>query len=296
MDNMLSNDKRIKHGNGWDYLMMIIVTCIIIIRHASLPDWLDRGYETFDSFGNWLIKYSEICLPLFFAFSGLFFFRGIPAKNQKEWFVERYKKGLTSVIIPYLIVNILTLAVYFLAQKWAPGMMSGYMGDNWKNPLFIFWKGPINLSLWFVRELIIMIVAAPLLWMLIRYTWGIFVIIIGILWGLQIAPQPMFWFCLGSLPAIFPKPFRAITEWLDNHPIRIGEEWKQWAWFVYLYHYIPQIVMKKVGILLLPSITSGGLIAVWLSNAIILIASLSLIYLLLRRFTPGILTVLVGGK
>ena len=160
---------------------------------------------------------------------------------------------------------------------------------------FIFWKGAVNLSLWLVRELILLCVLAPLIWLLVRYTWGGIVVIFGILWYLQIVPEPIFWFSLGTAIAFFFSRFPRCTEWLDRHPVRLALFGKDWAWFVFLYHYIPQIAMKKIGVALLPEATNGGLIAVWISNALILLLGLTLIYYLLYRFAPKLLAVLTGS-
>ena len=53
--------------------------------------------------------------------------------------------------------------------------------------------------------------------------------------------------------------------------------------------------MKKIGVALLPEATNGGLIAVWISNALILLLGLTLIYYLLYRFAPKLLAVLTGS-
>lgn len=296
MDAMLSQTNGVKRDNSWLYLLMVIETVIIVVRHASMPDWFDQGYHTFDLIGKGIVWITEICLPLFFILCGYVFFRGIDKIPKPAWFAQRYKSVLLSLVIPYLIANILSLAVYLLAYKFAPSAMSGFMGDNWKDPLFIFWKGPVNLSLWFLRELFIICLLSPLIYLLVRYTWGIGVIAVGLLWGFHLVPEPLFWFTLGATPAILCLHSRRFETWMARHPVRIAADCPRWCFFIYLYHYLPQIAMKKVGVALLPEINSAGLLAVWICNALILLGGLSLIYVLLRRFTPKLLSVLAGGS
>lgn len=296
MDPMLSKPAEIKRDNGWLDGMKILVLIIIVVRHASLPDWFDQGFTLFDRIGKGLVTVTEICLPLFFILTGYIFFRHMPQKPSMAWFGQREKRSVFVVLIPYLIANILTLLVYLSIYKLAPDLLSGFMGDNWKNPLFILWTGPINLSLWFVRELILLCLLAPLIWLAVRYTWGGFVIALGVLWYFDKIPEPLFWFSVGVAFAMLALHCHRTLAWLDRHPIRLAPFWKDWAWFVYLYHYIPQIAMKKIGLSLLPETTSGGLIAVWLGNALLLLAELTLIYYLLHRFTPKLLNVLTGGR
>lgn len=293
---MLSETTAIKKDNGWFDWMKIIVLIIIVVRHASLPDWFDQGYALFDKIGKGLVAVTEICLPLFFIVAGYTFFRYVPPKPAITWFGHQYRRSFAVVLIPYLIVNILTFFVYLAVHQVAPDLLSGFMGDQWKNPVFIFWTGPINLSLWFVRELILLCLLSPLIWLLVRYSWGSVILLFGILWHFHFIPEPLFWFSLGVGIAILLSHSHRIKAWMNQHPVKLALFWKDWAWFVYLYHYIPQIAMKKVGVALLPKVTSGGLIAVWLCNAILLLAGLTLVYYVLHRFTPKLLNVLTGGQ
>ena len=141
MGSMLSETTGVKRDNGWLDWLKVIVLIIIVVRHASLPDWFDKGFLRFDQIGKGLVTVTEVCLPLFFILAGFIFFRHIPAKPNLSWFGQQYKRSLFVVLIPYLIANVLTLVVYLAIHKLAPDLLSGFMGDNWKNPLFIFWTG-----------------------------------------------------------------------------------------------------------------------------------------------------------
>lgn len=295
MDTMLSKTSDVKQDNGWPDLLSLLLLLIIVIRHASLPDWFDRGFSLFDQVGKGIVTATSGIVPFFFLLTGYLYFRQMPEKPDVALFGHKYKRSLFVVLIPYLIANVTTLAIYGAVHQFAPDMLSGYLGDNWKNLVFIFWKGPVNLSLWLVRELILLCVLAPLIWLLVRYTWGGIVVIFGILWYLQIVPEPIFWFSLGTAISFFFSRFPHCKEWLDRHPVRLALFGKDWAWFVFLYHYIPQIAMKKIGVAMLPEVTSGGLLAVWIGNALILLIGLTLVYYLLYRFAPKLLAVLTGS-
>lgn len=295
MDSMLSKTSDVKQDNGWPDSLSLLLLLIIVIRHASLPDWLDRGYTLFDQVGKGIVSATSGIVPFFFLLTGYIFFRDIPKKPGVSWFGDKYKRSLFVVIIPYLIANVITWVIYVALHKLAPDMLSGFFGDDWKNILFVFWTGPINLSLWLVRELIVLCLISPLLWLLIRYSWGGVVVVIGILWYFHIVPEPLFWFSLGAALAVLLTHCQRMRGWLDRHPVRLAFLRKDWAWFVFLYHYIPQIAMKKIGVALLPEATSGGLIAVWIGNALILLIGLTLVYYLLYRFAPKLLAVLTGS-
>ncbi|MBQ3941976.1 MAG: hypothetical protein II676_03900 [Bacteroidales bacterium] len=295
MDAMLSETTAIKKNNGWLDWITVLLALIVVIRHASLPDWFDKGYAVFDRIGGGLVTITSQIVPYFFILAGCIFFRNMPQKPSLNWFGYMYKRSLFVVLIPYLIANAITLAIYVAAHKVAPDMLSGFLGDNWKNLAFIVWKGPINLSLWLVRELILLCLLAPLIWLFVRYTWGGGVVVIGILWYYHLIPEPLFWFSVGTAIALLFVHSNKCKGWLDRHPLPFAPFWKDWAWFVFLYHYIPQLAMKKVGVALLPKVTSGGLLAVWIGNAVILLLGLTLIYYLLYRFAPKLVAILTGG-
>lgn len=296
MDSMLSKSSVEKQDNGWLDLLKIILLLIVVVRHASLPDWFDRGFTLFDQVGKGIVTVTSGIVPFFFLLAGYIFFRHVPQKPDIAWFGHKYKRSVFVALIPFLIANLITLAFYAAAHQFAPDMLSGFLGDDWKNLAFIFWKGPINLSLWLVRELVLLCLIAPLIWLLVRYTWGGMVVAIGVLWYFHIVPEPLFWFTLGTAVGVLFSHFRRIPNWLERHPIRVALFGNDWAWFVFLYHYIPQIAMKKIGVALLPEVTSGGLMAVWIGNALILLLGLTLIYYLLHRFAPRVLAVLTGGN
>ena len=296
MGAMFSNTSILKKNrNTWLNLFILLVTVIVAVRHASMPDWLGKGYAAFDAFGKALIWITEVCLPLFFILAGYLIFRGTPSKPDLSWYGQKYLCGLKRIVIPFLIVNILTWLVYAAAYKFTPSVMSGFLDGNWKDPFFVLWKGPINLALWFMREVIVAFLFFPVLYLLIRYTWGIGVIALGVLWRLNIIPETLFWLSLGAALAILPIRIKRLNSWMDQHSLRIPADCFDWCYFVYLYHYIPQIAMKKLGVMLLPEINSAGLITVWVLNALLLLGGLSAVYLLLRRFTPKLLSVLVGS-
>lgn len=285
-----------KKDSAWIDLLKIILTVGIVVRHASMPEWFDRGLAAYDLVGKALVRITEICVPLFFYLSGYLFFRGVTRNPGIAWFGNKLKRRLTSLLVPYLIANCVAWLIFAAANRWTPGMLSGFLGDSWKDPLFVFWKGPVNLSLWFVRELIVACLLSPLIWLAVRYTWGVAVIALGVLWGLHIGPAPIFFFALGAAAPILQLHATIIETWQTRHPIRIAPSWRAWCFFIYLYHYLLLIATKKTLVALLHPSGSMALLAIWLGSAALVLIILTLLYFAMRRFTPKILSVLVGGK
>ena len=146
----------IKGGNRLD-ILRVLLTVGIVCRHATSENLQPVVWVT------------EICVPLFFVMSGYLFFRNTPERPSVGWFRNKIQSRFFTLLIPYLIANIIAWLCYFFAIREVPSMVSGFLGDKWKNPLFVFWTGPINLSLWFIRELILLVLLSPLIYFLLRY-------------------------------------------------------------------------------------------------------------------------------
>ena len=333
---MLSPFAVIKQNIAWLDLLKVALTVGIVLRHASLPD-IDPSFTVFGAISKGIIQLTELCVPLFFVISGYLFFLNVPEKPTLAWFGDKLWKRVFSLLIPYLIANVLAFAFYWLAMRYMPSMVSGFFGDNWKNPLYVFWTGPINLSLWFIRDLIIACVCAPLIYLLLHYTrwWG--VLALGLLWffGYQ-RPWTNFFFTLGAGLALFKVDVEGhccsmgpwmvlaficafffyfrnetgiefviltglpVCVWAASALVKIGWQtnikWRGWAFFIYLYHYIPMIGAKKALVQFIHPSNDFALIAIYLSGAVVVLCFLTLLYFGLRKLAPRLLSFLVGGK
>ncbi|MBQ7631556.1 MAG: acyltransferase [Paludibacteraceae bacterium] len=121
----------------------------------------------------WLI--GKIFTPTFFFISGYLFFR----QHKFDWvtYKEKLKRRLHSLLIPYIIWNALMLAI-MIAQEQLTGSTSARMGciaeygikdylyafyDCTQNWSFIGEVGqPANIPLWFLRDLMFLVLASPL--------------------------------------------------------------------------------------------------------------------------------------
>ena len=280
-----------RQGNRLDTLK-VLLTVGIVLRHATtsgLPD----ATAAFSTLTQGIIALTEVCVPLFFVISGYLFFHNVPEKPAGGWFLQKYKSRFFTLVLPYLIANVIAFGCFWFAHHVTPSLMSGFLGEQWKDPLFIFWKGPVNLSLWFIRELIVVVVLSPFVYLLVRYLrwWG--VLGLGVLWALKIAPAPLFFFSLGACLACWK--IAPVEQWLLTGS-RTPVSSRAWTYFVYLYHYLLLIGIKKyLGSALSPQGTAAQL-AVYLVGFLLTLCLLTAAYALLRRWIPGVLKVLVGGK
>lgn len=125
-------------------LLKVILTVGIVLRHATLAGVAGRS-DAFDLFSLIVESVTEVCVPLFFVLSGFLYFRNVPAKPDANYFRDKTRRRATSLLVPYLIANAVAFVLYWLAHRFAPGMLSGFFGDDWRNPLFVFVTGPVNM-------------------------------------------------------------------------------------------------------------------------------------------------------
>lgn len=175
----------------------------VVLIHSRMEDIVMGGVTVFNCadfplytvVSNLLSNvFARIAVPLFFFISGfLFFYRtsfGLHAYFQK------LRKRVQSILFPYLFWNLLVIGLFFLAQMVTPSLMSGtnkpitdYSFLDW---LKAFWAKdssdpdkvgmPADYPLWFMRDLMVVMVASPLVFGLVRYLRQYAVIALGLFW------------------------------------------------------------------------------------------------------------------
>ena len=242
----------------------------------------------------------SVCLPAFFILSGYLFFSNVPGKPGWEWFRAKIRSRIFTLLIPYLIAVVVAWFCYWFAIKAAPFMVDGFLGEQWKDPFFVFWGGPVNLSLWFIRELMVVVLLSPLLYLIIRYMgwWG--VVALGVWWAMGKyggfrygGPEPLFLFAAGGCLGL--RKIAPVERWLHTES-SIPVSSRAWTFFIYLYHYLLLIGVKKALAMLIPFTGVWADITVWSLSVAIVLAVLTAVYALGRRFVPWITGIMVGGK
>ena len=288
MDTVLSETSAVVvRGNRIDVLR-VLLTVGIVCLHATTNNLQP------------IVWICSVCVPSFFALSGYLFFWNAPQKPEWRWFWGKIRSRIFTLLIPYLIAVVIAWLCYYFAIKAAPSMVDGFMGDRWKDPLFVFWTGPVNLSLWFIRELMVVVVLSPLVYLIIRYTgwWG--VLALGAWWAMGKyggfafgGPEPLFLFAAGGCLGI--HKIGPVERWLHAKS-RVPVSARAWTFFVYLYHYLLLIGVKKGLAMLNPFQGAWGSITVWFFSVILVLAVLTAVYAMGRRYLPRVTGVLVGGK
>jgi len=180
----------------------------------------------------------RIPVPMLFLLSGYLFFLGMESHTpwKEAWlrFLGKWKNRLRTLLVPYLIWNLLVMGLILAIQE---SPIRGYFSETARvsqfNLLGFFnaWLGwthpPIAYQLWFVRNLMILALLAPLIYLLLRrlpvaYLVGMGLVWVLTLWPIKIPDSPgVFFFSLGGGLAIYGADLRRLDRW--------------WPWLLALY-------------------------------------------------------------
>lgn len=169
---------------------------------------------------------ARIAVPLFFFISGfLFFYR---TEFSFSMYGAKLKKRFSTLLVPYVFWNV----VVFLTELFLFSLHSGrnqlIAGYNWFDWLNLFWNHhsgmPICYPLWFIRDLMLIILCSPIVYYFIKYCKMYGVMVLGVLgiFGLWFAVPGnsitvFFFFSFGAWFSINKRNFT-----VDFKPLRLS--------------------------------------------------------------------------
>lgn len=177
---------------------------------------------------------SHLAVPSFFLISGyLFFF------NLKQWnksvYLSKIRKRLRTLLIPYILWNLIPVLIviciylknYILKGESLSGLSAYFEANGWWH---MFWDcnrwgervnmfgmsnfmtGPVNLPLWFLRDLIVVSLCTPFIYWLIKRIKGYGIVVLGTAYLFRIWPSvsgltitSLFFFSMGAYLSINRK-------------------------------------------------------------------------------------------
>ena len=176
-------------------LLVLVLYVHSNVAYVNLPlKWEWTGWDLYHFVSSMFSQnFCAIANCWFFALSGYLFFLKSDGFG-KEWILKKWERRIYTLLIPFLIWNtIMILCILFKNELF--GLLSG--GKSYaeletviKGPFYWFFSGPADFPLWFLRDLIIMSIIAPLLYPIIRRTGFGFLFLMAILyvlpWSLHI--------------------------------------------------------------------------------------------------------------
>ena len=164
---------KVSEYQSWKFKVLSFFAMILVLyAHAYIPD--AAQYKVFYIFEKSIaFCWGRLFFPLFFFISGYLFYVKLSDPDWSVW-KQKYRSRVKSLLIPYIIWNILCLLQMFIL-KYIP-VAGKYMNSDytqlihgglweWIYTLFIV---PGGFHLWFIRDLILIVVVSPFLYFCIR--------------------------------------------------------------------------------------------------------------------------------
>lgn len=216
---------------------------LVVFIHSKIadtylmPNWAD--FHSSDIFLTVQILISNVighvAVPTFYVISGYLFFYKLEDFDARTY-IGKLKKRFRSIVIPYLTWNAITIA-YVVVRKLGgvvvkgkplSGIIDWFAENGWWH---LFWdcnmwnlttynllgintpsQAPILVPLWFLRDLIVVVVLTPLIYLMLRKLKGWAVVLLGICYITGVFPYihglsilAVFFFGLGAYFSINKK-------------------------------------------------------------------------------------------
>lgn len=149
-------------------------------------------------------------VPLFYTISGYLFFLAVP--NGLSSITEKMRKRVHTLLVPYIITALFYVAFQVLinsipaTSKFVNSSILPVLQQSWPRVLvaifYDYGEGvPLAFHLWFVRDLLILVLLSPLWYVLLRYLgwWWVLLAFLPAYANLSGVPSfALFWFSLGG--------------------------------------------------------------------------------------------------
>lgn len=155
--------------------MYTILIVMVVYIHSTYLE--AKAFKTADFiqefFGSGIFSVANC---LFFSISGYLFAKGI-SNISDVW--NKQKKRFRTLILPYLLWNLIFILWYVLLE-FTPGVnqfnnSNGMILKMFSQPLpdilFDLFAKPAAFQLWFLRDLICMLLFTPILWWIAKKSW-----------------------------------------------------------------------------------------------------------------------------
>ena len=184
-------------------LLRFPLAVVVLTQHIVMPVAVDApGTSCVALFCNIITAFFRSqSVPIYYFISGYVFFKGV--QFGYDVYKKKLRNRLFSLFIPYLVWNMVALLWYLFKSlpyfaSLAPGISNIEKNYSFKALLMTFWDNsvgvlpivnlastqiyPVNSPLWYIRDLIIVVLATPVIYYVIKKTRFYAVALLLVLW------------------------------------------------------------------------------------------------------------------
>lgn len=150
---------------------------LLVVFIHSLGTTDDLAFFAFrDFFSNYFCSF---VVPTFFIISGYLFFLKTEESFTSKLYLKKIRTRTITLLIPYVVWNLLAVLLDFI--KWYIGQVSwlNYGEESFSRLLLLTFFGdlsdassgvyyPINLPLWYIRDLMVLCLLTPLIYVICK--------------------------------------------------------------------------------------------------------------------------------
>lgn len=193
-----------------------LMVCVVFAHFHVSEGFTVQGVNYGTDIPYWLIAITyffsnvlgHLAVPTFFIFSGYFFFySGLTRDSYKS----KLRKRARTLLVPYVLWNLIAIGngivrtlpdLHWLFPNTKPveWSLSGFLGCFWDQRYNMFFDPtvqsdgaieghPLDYPLWYVRDLMLVVLFSPLLYWIIKKAGWCIVATFGLLWY---ASEPLF--------------------------------------------------------------------------------------------------------
>ena len=178
---------------------------LVVFIHSYNSVWRTSVHTQVEPLGTLLSRIlPTFAVPLFFAISGYLFFLGIRSSFSWHTYANKLHRRCYTLLLPYLVWNLIAFALYALKDMVAGQALqhplslnllwgSASLGTATTNVLgwhVAAGTAPVQEPLWFVRDLMVVCMASPLIYGWLRHLRWVGLLIIGFVYYAGLWPNP----------------------------------------------------------------------------------------------------------
>lgn len=185
-----------------DLLRFPLAVAVVFIHSFGFSECYPPSSELFSFSGTGFYDLIRICfslvvthiaVPTFFLISGFLFFYKVHIFNSLEGWKKKLSSRFRTLVIPYLLWNLIAILImivvkvgaFILKGKPLSSIPDYFRENGW---LHLFWDcnvwgenqinwlgtyvpntGPVDLPLWFLRDLIVVVMLSPVIFYLLKH-------------------------------------------------------------------------------------------------------------------------------
>ncbi|WP_162426484.1 acyltransferase family protein [Pontibacter pudoricolor] len=217
-------------------LLSLVSMILVVYVHAYTLDL--NGYagaltehKNYNTFIQDFISHgvARVATPLFFTVSGFLFFIGF--KPKAAVILQKINKRISSLLIPFLLWSAFGIGLYYVLQLFPP--ITPYFPNriirdmSFEQLLTTLVLHPIPYQLWFLRDLMILALVAPAVWLFVKYLQENFLALLAVTWfadldfGIFVSESLLF-FSLGCYLKLNPDLVAKLKTNYNFLPVLLG--------------------------------------------------------------------------